>query len=164
MSDDVEVIARVLVDAFKEKKREEHEATLTNKVVALGQAGAEKSVYIKDYQKASIHKLLMEFYRIMHRDNPSTLFSDVEKEVLNKFGVKGLEFLTVERFDQVVMDLLNDIGSYHDAPFNGGEDECPGFSINDYSDAYIIFDNPKTENIVTYLLGTEVSQGYRLAN
>jgi hypothetical protein len=164
MDRDAKLIARVLVDAFNEHKREEHKNKMASKVVAIGQSGVGEPVYIKDYQKAAIHQLLMEFYRIMHRDSPSTLFSDIEKNLLKKFKVKSLDFLTMERFDQVVMNLLNDISSYDDSPFNGDKDYYAEFSVKDSTNAYMMTSFVRPRNVVTYLLGNHLLLGEELAN
>lgn len=152
MNKDVEVIARVLIDAFKDNKRQEHKTEMANKVVAIGQSDNESLVYIKDYQKASIHQLLMEFYRIMHRDKPDTLFSDVEKALLKKFGVSNVEFLTVERFDNAVVELLNAIRSYHLSEPDAVQDDFVGFNVKEAANGYVMTRDYKQTNIVTYLL------------
>lgn len=155
MDNDVEAIRRVLLGAIEEKKREQQKTRMTATVSLIGGLDSDRPVYINAAQHMTIMQLLMEFYRIVHRDQPSIPVSAVCKRFLKKFKINSLEFLTVERFDEIVFDLLDAIKSYGDSHFDGDPNDFLCFQVNEDRDmSYATMMLPKApKNIVTYLIG-----------
>jgi hypothetical protein len=154
MDKDVEAIRRVLLGAIEERKRQQHKVKLANNVTLIGSGNNDSPVYISAEQRMSIMQLLMEFYRIVHRDQPKVSISDVCNKFLKKFKVNSLEFLTIERFDYIVIDLLDAINSYNDMNFDGVAEDSVGFQYATI-DTDVLFSLviQKPKNIATYLLG-----------
>jgi hypothetical protein len=154
MDKDAKAIERILLDALKERSCEKHKKQVGAKVSLIGSMQTDPPLYISVEQRVSIQQLLMEFYRIMQQDKPQIMFSVVSQKFMQKFKIRSLEFLTVERFDDVIIELLNAIRSYHDMNFDEVEDDFVGFQVNEVEPEVLFSLVMKTpKNIVTHLLG-----------
>lgn len=155
MDSKVKHLSNLINNMLDESERERKNKKTADNLVAAASANDEESAFISAEQRMSIQNLLMEFYRILQRDEPKAKFSDVSLLFTRKFKIKSLEFITTERFDEIVLELLNSIGSYGDMPFNGVAEDDPicGFSTTESIDFFTIPKALKSQNIVRFLLG-----------
>jgi hypothetical protein len=153
MDKDAETIKHILLDAIKERRQEQHQHRVSEKVSLIGSAGGKPPLFINAEQRMSIQQLMMEFYRVMQSDKPQIRFSNVSQKFMQRFKVRSLEFLTVERFDEVILELLNAISSYHDMNFDGAVDDFAGFQvIEEVPSRQLMFARRTQRNIANYLL------------
>lgn len=161
MDKDVEAIRRVLLGAIEEKQREKHKEKVAGNVALIGSSNVQAPTYISSEQRASVMQLLMEFYRILHRDEPETKFSDVNHKFMHKFKIKSLEFITRERFDEIVLDLLNAINNYGESEpqirFDNEPDDFVGFEVQERPLSRTQLIASRTQrNVTNYLLRTSL--------
>jgi hypothetical protein len=155
MESDAKRLTDLISKLLIEEKRTQHKAKMSGKVVLLSGDDSDVTIYVSAEQRMSIQSLLMEFYRIMHCDNPLIKFSSVSQQFMRKFDIRSLEFLTTQRFDEIVCDLLGAINKYSDRSYDDDKDVFAGLQIREFRRmTYATPRAPKApENIVTYLIG-----------